>query len=180
MTPVQIVVLIVLLFSIFLGWSLSRGQTRGVRLYFVAVVVAASLVGAAASQLLGAPGLVEACTVIALALSLGALPSGPSMWETQMRSDLEATSLYRTIEPTDLLSWKAWLKLVDRIGASRAALGYLGVYLVGVLLAILVLLTSTASTDRTFAIIPLIAPILFAILTTLWVYRAARRLIPGS
>jgi hypothetical protein len=180
MTLVRIVVLVVFLFSIYLGWSLSRGHVRGVRLYFVAVAVPLSLVGAAAAQLAGIVTLVEPLNVIALALSLGALPGGPSVWEGQVQSDLERTRLYRTIEPADLLSWKAWLKLVDRLGAPRAALGYLGVFAVALIVALLAVITTTQTVERAFALAPLAAPGLFAVLSTVWLYRAARRLIPNA
>ncbi len=180
MTPVQLIVLAVLGFSLYLGWSLSRGRDGGIRLYYVAAAIALSLFGAAAAEGLGIPALVEALNVVALALSLGALPSGPALWEKQVREDLESTRLYRTIQPSDLLSWKAWLKLVDRIGARRAALGYLAVYALALLVALLALLGSTPIVDRAFAIAPLILPGLYAVLSTLWLYRAARRLVPES
>ena len=180
MTPVQIVVLIVLLFSVFLGWSLWRGHTRWVRLYLIAAGVPLALIGAALCHALGAPSLVEALNVAALSLSIGALPGSPSMWEDQVRTDLQATRLYRALEPKDVLSWKAWLKVVDRIGAFRGALAYLAIYVVALALALAASFGSPARVDPGFALAPLTAPGLFGSLSTVWLYRAARRLIPGS
>jgi hypothetical protein len=180
MTPVQLLVLGVLIFSIYLGWSLSRGHTRGVRLYLVALVVALSLFGAAASQVLGVPALVESLNVMAPALSLGALPSGPTLWEDQVRADLSATRLYRPLMPADMLSWKAWLKVVDKLGAMQAALGYMGLFVVALILDFAALMSAADAGDRAFAIAPLSAPGLFAILSAFWLYRAARRLVSNS
>jgi hypothetical protein len=180
MTPVQIVVLLVLLFSVFLGWSLWRGHTRWVRLYVIATGVPLALLGAALCHALGAPSLVEALNVAALSLSIAALPGSPAMWEEQVRADLQATRLYRPLEPKDALSWKAWLKVVDRIGALRGALAYLAIYVIALALAIATSFGTPSRVDPGFALAPFTAPGLFASLSTVWLYRAARRLIPGS
>lgn len=180
MTPVNLVVLAVLVFSIYLGWSLSRGYARGIRLYAIAAVVALSLLGAAAAQALGVPGLVESLNVVALALSLGALPSSPALWEDQVRADLNSARLYQPMLPADVLSWKAWLKVVNRLGARGAALCYLGIFIVALLLDLVALLSATQTVDRAFALAPLSAPGLLAVLSTVWLYRAARRLVPNA
>jgi len=180
MTPGQIIVLGILLFSVFLGWSFSRGRTAGVRLYLLSVTVAISLLAGAVSQLVSAAGAVESLNIIAIALSLAALPSGPTLWEEQIREDLEHTRLYGSLEPADLLSWKAWLKLVDRLGAARAALGYLGIYAAAILAAALAIWQAGPGGDRGFATVVLLIPAMLAALSAAWLYRAARRLVPGA
>ena len=52
----------------------------------------------------------------AIALSLAALPGHPSLWEEQMKADLARMRLVHPLRAGDLLSWRGWLKLVDRIG----------------------------------------------------------------
>jgi uncharacterized membrane protein len=80
----------------------------------------------------------------------------------------------------DLLSWRAWLKLVDRVGARWAALLYFAVYMVAITAAITITFVDS-STDRTiYTILPATAPALFAVLSTAWIYKSARHLVPGA
>ena len=180
MAPVQILVLATLLFSVYLGWTLSRGHAGRIRLYIIAGVIALSLYGAALAQVFQSTGLVEALYVVALGLSLGMLPAGPWLWEEQIRRDLEATRLYTRFVLRDLASWKAWLKLVDRVGAARASLAYLALFVLAIVGVIATLLLRGPDTDRAFALAPLSAPGLFCILSAIWIYRTARRLVPGA
>ena len=184
MQPGQIIILVVLLFSVFLGWMLYRGRTAGIKLYFVAVAVAASLLVGSFAQILDARSVAEVLNLTAIALSLAALPSHPGLWEDQIRADLERTRLYQRWRLADALSWRAWLKLVDRVGARAAALAYLGLFAVAVLAAVVsVLLESSVARgpERTsYAVLATLGPALFAVLSTMWIYRSARRLVPGA
>ena len=180
MQPGQILVLLVLLFAIVLGWSLSRGRTAGVPLYAVAVVIPLCLLAGAVAQLLRAAGAVEALNVIAIALSLAALPAHSSLWREQMEADLRKTRLVQPLQPADLLSWRGWLKLVDRIGARRAALVYFGIYAVAVGAALAATLADPAADRTIYTTIAALAPVVFAIMSTMWVYRGARELVPGA
>lgn len=176
----QIVVLGVLAYSIYAGWSYSRGSARGVPLYAISLVVVASLLGAAAAQALELERTVEVLNVTAIALSLAALASSPGLWEEQIRTDLERTRLYQPIQPRDFLSWRGWLKLVDRLGAVRAALAYLGVFGVALLAELVAAALQRPRGEGPFLFIALLAPCLFGLLSTMWVFRGARRLIPGA
>jgi hypothetical protein len=179
MQPGQIVVLLVLVFAIFLAWSLSRGRTAGVPLYAVSAAVVATLVAGGVAQLLNAEGAIEALNVTAIALSLAALPSHPVLWEEQMKADLQRIRLVQALRPGDLLSWRGWLKLVDRIGARRAAIVYLAIYAVAIAIALGA--TLGAPSDRTiYTTLASLAPAVFAVMSTTWIYRGARRLIPGA
>lgn len=176
----QILILAILLFCVYLGWSLSRGRTGGVRLYVVPCAIGGSLLGAAGAQALGLGAAAEALNSAAIGLSLAALPSGGALWENEMRADLARTRTYQVARPADLLSWSAWLKLVDRVGARTAALGYLGGFAVAIGLALAATLRTRPDLEPGFALIALLAPSLFALLSAWWVYGAARRLVPGA
>ena len=179
MQPGQIVVLVVLGYAIFLAWSLSRGRTAGVPLYGLAVVIGLSLVVGAVAQVLSAEGAIEALNMTAIALSLAALPSHPSLWEEQMKADLQRIRLVQPLRPSDLLSWRGWLKLVDRIGAKRAALVYVALF--GVAIALALAATRGGPADRTvYTIVPALAPAVFAVVSAKWIYQGARRLVPGA
>ena len=179
MQPGQIVVLLVLAFAIFFAWSVSRGRTAGVPLYAVCVVIAATLLAGGVAQLFNAEGAIEALNVTAIALSLAALPSHPVLWEEQMKADLQRIRLVQPLRARDLLSWRGWLKLVDRIGARRAAIVYLGIYAVAIAIALGA--TLGAPTERTiYTTLASLAPAVFAVMSTTWVYRGARRLVPGA
>jgi hypothetical protein len=180
MRPAQFFILGVLLFSVYLAWSLSRGRTSGVPLYAVSVAVMVALLSAAVVQLVGTSELIEPLNVVAMALSLAALPAGPSLWEEQMAHDLSATRLYRPMQPTDVLSWRAWLKLVDRCGARGASLVYLGVFAVAILAALFAPRVGPSDEQAAFALITVSSPTLFAFLSTIWIYRSARRIVPGA
>ncbi len=180
MQPGQILVLLVLVFAIFLAWSLSRGRTAGVPLYALCVVIAASLLGGSIAQLLNAEGAVEALNVTAIALSLAALPSHSTLWEEQMRADLRRIKLVQTLHARDLLSWRGWLKLVDRIGARRAAAVYLGIYVVALGAALGATIVGHSVERTIYTTLAGLVPAVFAVLSTTWIYRGARRLVPGA
>ena len=180
MDPGRAVVLAVIAFAIFLGWRFSRGGSGGVPVYVVAAVVLGSLVGAAVAELLQAERAAEALNVVAISLSLAALAGSEGLWVEQMRADLERTRLYHVVHLEDFLSWRGWLKLVDRVGALRGALCYLALFAVAMAMAVLADWYGRPEADRGFAFIALVFPLLFALLSTRWIYHGARRLIPGA
>jgi hypothetical protein len=180
MQPAQIFVLAVLLFALVLGWSLSHGHTAGVSLYLLALVIPLSLLAGSVAQLAGVNGAVEALNVIAIALSLAALPSHPTLWEEQMRVDLRKTRLVQPVSAGDLVSWRAWLKLVDRVGARRAQLLYLGLYAVAILAALAASVVGAPGDRTIYTTLAVLAPAVFGLLSAMWVYRGARALVPGA
>jgi hypothetical protein len=180
MQPQQIFVLAVLLFAVFLAWSLSRGHTVGVPLYVLSIVIAAALLAGSIAQLLNVDTVVEALNVTAIALALAALPAHPTLWQEQMEADLRRIRLVQPLRAGDLLSWRGWLKLVDRIGARRAAFVYFSMFAIAIGAA-LVATSAVHSADRTiYTTLAALAPALFAVLSTMWIYRGARRLVPGA
>jgi hypothetical protein len=184
MAPDQIVVLLVLLFSVFLGWTLYRGRTAGIRLYLVAATVAASLLLGSLARALDLRAAAEVLIVTAIALSLALLPAHPGIWEDQIRADLERTRVYQRWRAADVLSWRAWLKLVDRVGARSAALAYLGVFFAAIALAFIATSldprAQAGTSDRAAYLFASLPPALLAVLSTIWIYRSARRLVPGA
>jgi hypothetical protein len=181
MNPGQVLILGVLGFSVYLGWRYSRGGGAGsLPLYVVSVVVVLSLLGAAGAEALDLAGAVEALNVTAIALSLAAMTSGPGLWEEAIRGDLQRTRLYHAIRLRDFLSWVGWLKLVDRAGATRAALTYLGIFGIAVASEILVARDRRLASEGQFFYVALAAPGLFAVLSTIWIHQGARRVIPGA
>jgi ABC-type Na+ efflux pump permease subunit len=180
MLPGQIMVLLVLVFAVLLAWSYSRGRTLGVRLYAITVVIAASLLGGSIAQLLNAEGAVEALNVTAIALSLAALASHPSLWEEEMQGDLRRIRLVQPVRARDLLSWRGWLKLVDRIGAKRAALAYLGIFALAIAAALGATLGAESSDRTIYTTLASLTPAGFAVLSGMRIYRGARRLVPGA
>jgi hypothetical protein len=183
MAPDQIIILVVLLFSVFLGWTLYRGRTAGIQLYLIAAIVAASLLLGSLARALDLRAAADVLIVAAIALSLAVLPAHPGIWEDQIRADLERTRVYQRWRLGDALSWRAWLKLVDRIGARSAALAYLGVFLAVIGAFIATSLDSRAqpgTSDRAAYLFASLPPVLLAVLSTIWIYRSARRLVPGA
>ena len=180
MQPGQIIVLLVLLFALFLGWSLSHGRSAGVPLYLLAIGIPIALLAGGVAQVLNADAAVEALNVVAIALSLAALPSQPSLWHEQMQADLARIRLVHPLRPRDLTSWQAWLKLVDRIGAGPAALIYFGIYAVAIAIALAATFAGRSSDRTIYTLLATLAPVLFAVLSTAWIYRGARRLVPGA
>ena len=180
MSPGQVLILGVLGFSLYLAWRYSRGGGGAIRLYVVSVAVALSLLGAAGAEVLDLAGAVEALNVTAIALSLAAMTSGPSLWEEQLGGDLRRTRIYQAFHPRDFLSWEGWLKLVDRVGATRASLAYLAIFAIAVAGEVVVTRDRRGVSEGQFFYVALLAPGLFAVLSTLWIHQGARRLIPGA
>jgi hypothetical protein len=180
MSPTQIVVLLVLLVAVYLCWNLLQGRTGGVPLYVIVLLVPVALLGAVLASAGGVPSAVETLNVVALSLSLAALPAAPSLWEREIGSALSRTRLYQATRPSDLLSWRAWLKLVDRLGARRATVLYLLVYVLIIGLAVGMAGLHASTEDRTFGALSLMPPALFAFFSALWIYQGTRRLVPGS
>jgi len=180
MQPGQILVLVVLLFALVLGWSISHGHSAGIPLYVLALVIPVALLGGAIAQFLNADAAVESLNVIAIALSLAALPSHSSLWQEQMQADLRRMRLVHPLRGRDLLSWRGWLKLVDRAGARRAALLYFGIYVVAIGAALGSTFVGPTSDRTIYTTLAVLAPALFAVLSTVWIYQGARRLVPGA
>ena len=180
MQPGQIFALLVLLFALILGWSLSRGHSIGVSLYVLSIIIVIALIASSVAQLLDARSAVEALNVTAIALALAALPAHPTLWQDQMRADLQRIRLVQPLRLQDLLSWRAWLKLVDRIGARWAALLYFTVYVAAITAAVAITLVDSSADRTIYTILPASAPALFAVLSTAWIYKSARHLVPGA
>ena len=179
MQPGQIFVLVVLLFALVLGWSLSHGHSAGVPLYALALVIPLALLAGSVAQLVGVLAVVEALNVVAIALALAALPSHPSLWHEQMQADLKKIRLIQPVAGRDLLSWSGWLKLVDRVGARRATLLYFALYAIAIAAALLA--TFGAPSERTiYTTLAVLAPAVFGLMSTMWIYRGARALVPGA
>src|SRR5437870_1278831 len=121
MKPTDLVIPAVIAVATILCWSFWTGH-KGVRLYFVALIVLGGLVLATAAQLLDWAGVAEPATVVAIAFSFAGCSAGPSLWRQEIQSDLDRTArVYAPFAPADLGSWRGLLKLVDRFGAGAAA-----------------------------------------------------------
>jgi hypothetical protein len=180
MSPTQIAVLIVLALSIYLCWNLFRGRTGGIRLYWVAVAVPLALLAAGVAQALDLAGAVEVFNVTAIALAIAALPSGPELWQAHMATDLQHTRLVQPLRAKDALTWSGWLKVVDRIGAQRAAFSYLVACVLALAAAGASFLLARPGDAPGYGLLSLIPVSIFAVMCTVWMYRGARRLVAGS
>jgi hypothetical protein len=177
----RIPVLLVLLFAVYVAWGFMSGRRGRVPAYVVSAIIAISLLGAAAAQLVGLPGASEALDVTWFAMSLAALasPRRPSMWELQLRDDWEHARIYQPLKLADFRSWRGWLKLVDRIGARPAAAVYLGLFVAGLACRAVVWSVARASFEP-FLLLALLAPFLFGAFSALWLYRGVRSVMPGA
>lgn len=180
MQPGQVVALLVLAFAVFFAWSVSRGRTLGVPLYALSVVIPASLLAGTVAQLFDARGAIEAFNVTAIALSLATLPSDATLWEEELQADLRRMRLVHPLRARDLLSWRGWLKLVDRVGARGAAAVYIGIYAVAVGAALGTAVGVGSSDGTIYSIVPFLAPTAFALFSASRIYRGVRRLVPGA
>jgi hypothetical protein len=180
MGPTQIAVLVVLALSVYLCWNLLRGRTGGVRLYWVAVVVPFALLAAGVAQALRLDGAVEVLNVASIALALAALPAGSQLWQTQMAEDLKRTHLIQPFHAGDLLTWSGWLKLVDRIGAPRAAISYLAASVLGLVAAGLSFVLARPGDAPVYGLLSLIPVGIFVAMATRCMFRSARQLVAGS
>jgi hypothetical protein len=180
MRPAELITLVILVVATYFSWRVMRGSSGGVPLYALIAVVPLCLLGVALAGLVDQRRIVEVLTVAAVAFSLAILPATPRLYEEELRADLKDTHVFQVFQPNDALSWRAWLKLVDRIGAGRAALVFLAVLVLAMLCALPVLLAMSQDVPPGFVLVTLVAPALFAGFATLWLYRAARRLVPGS
>jgi hypothetical protein len=179
--PGRIVVLAVLLFAVYVGWGFMSGRCGRVPAYIVSAIVVLSLFGAAACQLLGLAGASEALDVAWFSMSLAALasPRRPSIWEIQLRDDWDRARVYQPLKPGDFVSWRGWLKVVDRLGARPAALAYLGLVVFGVVCRMAVWSLVRAGFEP-FLLLALFAPFLFGVFSTVWLYRGVRHVMPGA
>jgi hypothetical protein len=180
MRPVDVATLVILVVAVYFAWRIMKGSLGGVPLYGLVIAVPLCLLGVAFAALFENRPLVEVLTVAAVALSLAILPASPGLWEDELSADLRGTHVFQVIRAGDALSWRAWLKLVDRMGAGRAALVFLSVEAVAIGCALPALLTISAEVPPGFALVTLLAPSLLAALAAFWLYRAARRLVPGA
>ncbi len=180
MRPVDIATLAILFVAVYFAWRVMKGSLGGVPLYPLVIAVPLCLFGIALAALVPSRPLVEVLTVAAVALSLALLPASPRLWEDELNADLRRTRVFQVIHAGDALSWRAWLKLVDRIGAARAALLFFSLEVVAIGCALPALLAISAEVPPGFALVTLLAPSLFAVLGSWWLYRAARRLVPGA
>lgn len=176
----QILGLGVVAFAIVLGWGFWRGKAGILRLYLLSVVVLGALIIAAAAQLLNLENVIEPANAVAIAFSLAGLASGPSLWQQELRNDLQRARLYLPLSGRDLLTWGAWLKLVGRVGAARAAGGYLALFSLAFVAAALTVRPPGPSSDRTFFVVALAPSGLFAVLSAWYLYRGTRRVVPGA
>ena len=180
MRPLDIATLAILMIAVYFAWRVMKGSLGGVPLYALVVAVPLCLLGVALAAFVGSKPLVELLTVAAVGLSLALLPAGPRLWEDELSADLKQTRVFQVIRAGDATSWSAWLKLVDRIGAGRAALVFLAVEAVAIACALPALLAISAEVPPGFALVTLLAPILLASFAAFWLYRAARHLVPGA
>ena len=179
MSVEQIVKLVVIGFAIVLAWNLWRGQAT-IHLYFLCVLVLLALATAAMAQILDLMPVIEPASLAAIGLSLAGCTGGSVLWQQEMRRDLEGTQLYRPLLATDLLSWRGWLKAVDRIGAGPAAVSYLALFALAIAGVALTVLPSGPAGDRTAAVVSLAPTAFFAVLSAWYLYRGVRHLVPGA
>lgn len=167
-------------FATLVSWNLWRGRTGILKLYLLSLLVLAALIVAAAAQALGAAGLTETANVVAIVFSVAGCATSPGLWQQEMRADLQAMQLYRPLAVGDLASWRGWLKAVDRLGAAWAALGYLLVFCAALAAAGATIRPPGPIPDRGPFLLALAPTALFALLSSWYIYRGARRLVPGA
>ena len=180
MSATQIAVLIVLVLAVYLCWNLLRGRTGGIRLYWVAVAVPLALLAAGVTQALNLSGAAEVLTLASIAFSLAALPAGPELWQSQMAADLQRTRLFQPLRLDDALGWSAWLKLVDRMGARRAAFAYLAASAVALMASGVSFFLTRPGDAPGYGLLSLVPIGIFVVMCTTWIHRSARRLVAGS
>lgn len=180
MSVQQIATLAVIGFAILVAWNLWRGTTGFIHLYVLSVLVLLALVSAMVAQVFDLRPVIEPANLAAIALSLAGCASSPRLWQEEMEGDLKDTELYRPLAPSDWFSWRGWLKAVDRIGAGAAALAYLGLF--GVVIAGVALTVQPVgpAADRGPSLFALAPAAVFAGLSTWYLYRGVRRLVPGA
>jgi hypothetical protein len=180
MRPGDVATLIILVIALYFAWRVAKGSSGGVPLYALVISVPLCLFVVALGALLGRGPIVEVFMVAAVAFSLALLPAHPRLWEEELQADLKETRVFQVMHAGDALSWRGWLKLVDRIGAGRTALAFLALEVVAILCALPALLAMSGDIPIGFVLAALFFPGLYAALSSLWFYRAARRLVPGS
>ena len=180
LSPTQVAILLILAVAVYLCWNLLRGRTGGIRLYWVAALVPLALLSAGIAQAVNLSGAAEVLNLTAIGFALAALPAGPELWASQMADDLRRTRLFQPLRGEDLLTWSGWLKLVDRMGARRAASVYLGASLLALAAAAFSFFLSRPGNEPVYGLLSLVPVALFAVLCTAWIYRGARRLVAGS
>jgi hypothetical protein len=178
--PLALLNVVVLAVATFLCWSFWSGK-RTIPLYALALTALVGLLLASLCQLLNISVLVEPANALAIGFSFAGCAAGPSLWRDEMRKDLEkAPRLYAPLTTQDLRSWQGMLKLVERMGALKAALVYLAPWVVGLAVLELTLRPSGPLFDRTFVWVAHAPIAAFALLSAWYLYRASRRLVPGA
>lgn len=176
----QWLILGIIAFATLVAWNLWRGQTGILKLYLLSLLVLAALVLAAVAQTLDAPGLTETANSVAIFFSLAGCTTRPGLWQQEIGADLRETHIYDPLRPGDLVSWRGWLKAVDRCGAAWAALAYLLAYAIALLAVGLTIRPPGPASDRGAFLLALAPIALFALLSSWYIYRGARRLVPGA
>lgn len=175
-----IAMLVVIGSATIVGWSFWRGH-KLMKLYLLSATVLVGLVLATVAQIVAIDGLAEAANGAAIAFAFAGACTAPSLWRDEIRQDMDRMpGVIGLFEARDFLSWKGFLKLVDRIGARGAALSYLVPFAVLLTLVELTIRPPGPDFDRGFYLIAFAPVVIFAFLSAWYVYRAARRLVPGA
>jgi hypothetical protein len=178
--PLALLNVAVLGMATFLCWSFWSGK-RTIPLYALSLIALIGLLLAAVTQFLQITTLLEPANALAIGFSFAGCAAGPSLWQDEIRQDLEkAPRLYAAFTSRDLLSWRGLLKLVDRMGSLRTALVYLLPWVAGLAALETTLRPSGPLFDRTFVWLAHAPIAAFALLSAWYLYRATRRLVPGA
>ena len=179
MRPEDIVRLAVIGVAIFLAWNLWRGRAL-IPLYYMCGLVLVSLVASFIVQVENFGAAIDPANIAAISFALAACAGSSTLWQQEIGRDLEGTKVYAPFALADLRSWRALLKTVDRIGAGPAALIYLLVYAIAIAAVAATVRPVGPGADRAAFVFSLAPTALFALLSTWYLYRGARRLVPGA
>ncbi len=178
MKPEDIVRLAIIAIAIFLAWNLWRGRAL-IPLYYVSWLVLISLGASFIVQAENVTVAIEPANIAAIAFALAGCAGGGVLWQQEIGRALESTRIYAPFTLSDVLSWRAVLKAVDRIGAGPAVLVYLLVFVL-VIAAVALTVHPGPSNDRTVFVLALAPTALFAVLSAWYLYHGVRRLVPGA
>ena len=179
MDPKEIASLVIIALATILGYTLWR-NLAWFRVYWLVILLLGALLVATIGQLLQANLITEPANLVAIAFACAGLASSPTLWRNEMKANMESLVIYGPFQGRDLLSWRAWLKIVDRQGARAAALIYLGIFGIVLAAAASTVQPSTPTGDRMALVLSLAPVAAFALLSSSYLYRAARRLVPGA
>jgi hypothetical protein len=179
LAPTEIFDLVIIALATIIGYTVWRGVGL-FRLYWLVALLLGALAVATVGQLLQLAPVMEPANLVAIAFSCAGLASSPTLWRDEIRKNMEGLVIYGPFEARDLLSWRAWLRLVDRQGARSAALIYLGIFTIAIAAAASTVQPSNPSGDRMALVLSLAPVAVFAVLSSYYLYRGARRLVPGA